>query len=75
MLDWTQDFRWRPWRDGWHSGVLDGNLIHIRQVGAVVEYRAYADLDALLRPYFRLDDDISAAHADFSGHDKKSSGF
>ena len=70
VLDGTQDFRWRPWRNGWHSGVLDGNLIHVRQVGACLEYRAAAALDALLRSYFRLDDDISAVHAELSARDK-----
>ncbi len=71
VLDGTQDFRWRPRRDGWHSGVLDGNLIHIRQGDAFVEYRADSDLDALLRSYFRLDADILAAHADLSARDNR----
>ena len=72
ILDGTQDFRWRPWKDDWYSGVLNGNLIHVRQVGGGVEYRAEeADLDALLRHYFRLDDDIYAIRADISACDKK----
>ena len=71
VLDGTQDFRWRPRGDGWHSGVLHGNLIQIRQGDAFVEYRADSDLDALLRSYFRLDDDVSAAQADLSARDKK----
>ena len=25
-----QDFRWYEWDDGWHSGVLSGNLIHMQ---------------------------------------------
>ena len=70
VLDGTQDFRWRPWRNGWHSGVLDGHLIHIRQVGEVVEYRANTNLDTLLRSYFRLDDDINAVHSELSARDK-----
>ena len=70
VLDGTQDFRWRPRRNGWHSGVLDGNLIHVRQVGACLEYRAAAALDALLRSYFRLDDDINAVHSELSARDK-----
>ena len=68
-LDGTQDFRWRPWRDDWHSGVLDGSLIHVRQIDGRLEYRASSDLDALLRRYFRLDDDIDAARADVSSRD------
>ena len=69
VLDGTQDFRWRPWRDDWHSSVLDGNLVHVRQIGGRLEYRAGSDLDALLRRYFRLDDDIEAVRADVSARD------
>ena len=71
ILDGTQDFRWRLWKDDWHSGVLNGNLIHIRQVGGGVEYRSESDVDALLRSYFRLNDDIDAVHAKLSACDKK----
>ena len=71
VLDGTQDFRWRRWNDDWKSGVLDGNLVHIRQVRGGVEYRAASDLDALLRSYFRLDDDIVAIHDDLSARDER----
>ena len=71
ILDGTQDFRWRAWRDDWHSGVLSGNLIHIRQINRGVEYRADSDLDALLISYFRLGDDIDAIHADIACRDDK----
>ena len=71
ILDGTQDFRWRAWRDDWHSGVLSGSLIHIRQINRGVEYRADSDLDALLISYFRLDDDIDAIHADIACRDDK----
>ena len=69
VLDGTQDFRWRPWKDGWHSGVLTGNLIHVRQVGGGIEYQASSDLDSLLTSYFRLDEDIEKIHADLSSRD------
>ena len=69
VLNGTQDFRWRPWRDGWHSGVLDGNLVHIRQVARGVEYSAASDLDSLLISYFRLNDDLGAIHDDISRRD------
>ena len=69
VLNGTQDFRWRPWRDGWHSGVLDGNLVHVRQVARGVEYSAASDLDSLLISYFRLDDDLRAIHDDISRRD------
>ena len=71
ILDGTQDFRWRPRKDDWHSGVLDGKLVHLRQVDGDVEYRAHSDLDTLLHSYFRLDDDVSAIHADLSARDEK----
>ena len=41
-----QDFRWRGIGDGWHSGVLRGNLIHIRQNDRGLEYRAHSDLSS-----------------------------
>ena len=69
VLDGTQDFRWRPWRDDWRSGVLDGNLVHVRQVDGRLEYRAGSDLDAALRRYFRLDEDVAAVRAEVSSRD------
>ena len=69
VLDGTQDFSWRPWRDDWHSGVLAGNLIHIRQIGEGIEYQASSDLDGLLTTYFRLDQKIEDIHADLSSRD------
>lgn len=60
----TQDSRWHVREDGSHSGVLKGHLIHIRQDGRVLEYRASeeANLDEMLNSYFRLDEDIKAIH-------------
>ena len=69
-LESGQAHRWRPLTgggDGWYSGVLGRRLIHIRQNAAGAEYRvvgAEADTDALLRSYFRLDDDIHAIYDD-----------
>ena len=71
VLDGTQDYRWRPWEDGWHSGVLRENLIHIRQIDGGVEYRATSDLDDLLRSYFRLDENLQAIYDDISSRDDK----
>ena len=65
----AQDFRWCRWRDDWHSGVLSGNLIHIRKIEWGVEYRSDHNLDSLLASYFRLDDDIVAIHAAISRRD------
>ena len=68
-----QDFRWQPRMDNWHSGVLAGNLIHIRQVDSVLEYKSHsgADLDDMLRSYFRLDDPIDDIYHDISSRDTR----
>ena len=68
-----QDFRWCVWKDDWHSGVLDGNLIHIRQVGNVLEYKSHsgADLSEMLRSYFRLDDPIDKIYDDLASRDNR----
>lgn len=73
-LNGTQDFRWRPWQDDWCSGVLSGNLLHIRQVKGGVEYRADSDLGDLLQSYFRLDEDIAAIRADLAHSDENLAG-
>ena len=71
VLDGSQDFRWRPWKDGWHSGVLREDLIHIREIDGGVEYHANSDLDDLLRSYFRLDENLQAIYDDISSRDDK----
>ena len=72
-LHMGQDFRWYERDDGWHSGVLSGNLIHIRRTELGVEYKSdsNSDLTQLLASYFRLDDDIEAIYADLSSHDDR----
>ncbi|MXZ90773.1 MAG: hypothetical protein F4Z05_04780 [Chloroflexi bacterium] len=70
-----QAFRWRELGDGWFSGVLGENLVHVRQNDGGIEYRVGgpegerrttdAD-DAMLRRYFREDDDVAAIYADIS---------
>ena len=74
-LTMGQAFRWRELGDGWFSGVLGENLVHVRQTDDGVEYRVGgpegerdagdAD-DAMLRKYFREDEDISAIYAEIS---------
>lgn len=66
-----QDFRWQPRMDNWHSGVLDGNLIHIRQVDNVLEYKSHSgcDLDDELRSYFRLDVDVDEIYDELASRD------
>ena len=76
-----QDFRWQPLQynlnsgmlSGWHSGVLAGNLIHIRQNENVLEYKSHSDsdLDEVLRYYFRLDVDINEIYDEISCRDEK----
>ena len=68
-----QDFRWQPRVDNWHSGVLAGNLIHIRQNANVLEYKSHrgSDLDDILCRYFRLDVDIDEIYDDISHGDDK----
>ena len=67
----AQDFRWCKWDDDWHSGVLAGNLIHIRQVDDVLEYKSNSDsdLDEMLRSYFRLDDPIDDIYDELGSRD------
>ena len=73
----TQDFRWDCWRDDegteWHSGVLEGHVIHVRQPSD--EYLQYcasggAEVDKLLFSYFRLDEDIEAVRSALSSTDE-----
>ena len=65
-LDSGQAHRWRRLEDGWYSGVLGGRLLHLRQNPAGLEYQATGDsgADALLRAYFRLDDDIESIYGE-----------
>ena len=74
-LTMGQAFRWRSLGDGWFSGVLGENLVHIRQTENGVEYRVggpYGERpaddkdDELLLRYFREDDDIEAIYANIS---------
>ena len=74
-LTMGQAFRWRCLGDGWFSGVIGENLIHIGQPDGVdgpVTYRiggpngerpATDTDDAMLRRYFREDDDVAAIYA------------
>ena len=69
-LEMGQAFRWHRRGDEgyyWYSGVLGPHLVHIRQTGDGVEYRASGsdgelddiDLSHALHEYFRLGDDIA----------------
>ena len=69
ILDGSQDFRWQKLEQGWHSGVLDGNIVHVRQDHGDLEYRAHTNLDSLLISYFCLNEDIDAIYATFTSLD------
>ena len=69
VLHSAQDFRWQELGQGWYSGVLDGNIVHVRQDRGDLEYRAHTDLESLLISYFRLDEDIDAIYAALSSRD------
>ena len=51
--------------------MLSGDLVHIRQNGHRLEYRADSDLSELLTSYFRLDEDIDAVYECLSSIDGK----
>ena len=71
-LESGQAHRWRRLDEQWFSGVLGDRLLHLRQVAGGLEYReasatgraTRSDTGALLRAYFRLDDDIEAIYAE-----------
>ena len=70
-LEGRQDFRWRKLDNGYHSVVLNGHLIHIRQAEDRLTYRSTpdADLTDLLHAYFRLDDDLDAIYTKIAARD------
>ena len=70
-----QAFRWNRLEAGWFSGVLGGDIFHVRQVDGMILYRvggahgerdATPDDDRLLSRYFRDDDDVAAIYAEIS---------
>jgi N-glycosylase/DNA lyase len=77
-----QAHRWRPDQsgDGWHWGVIQGNLIKIRQLAGHItghfpdSVEVYSSptlepeqMKRLLSSYFRLNDDVEAIYCDISG--------
>lgn len=57
-----QVFRWRHQRDGWWVGVVDSQVVKIKQDGGVFTYGTYPTSDnfALIERYFGLDTDLAA---------------
>ena len=68
-LESGQAHRWKK-VDGWYSGVVRGDFIQVRQKGQRVEFLASQSQEtaaaAMLRDYFRLDDDIDAIYSDIN---------
>ncbi len=65
-----QAHRWKRQND-WFSGVLWGNLIHIRQRECTIEFQSAPalpdDLVAGIRRYLRLDDDLASIYDYITG--------
>ena len=57
--------------NAYHSVVLNGALVHIRQAEDRLHYQSTpdADLSGLLRSYFRLDDNLDAIYTEISTRD------
>ena len=75
-LTMGQAFRWKKTSDGWFSGVVRGQHIHVHQVqDGLLEFRGQPGPDsalaAILKNYLRLDEDIAAIYADLSKKDGK----
>ena len=72
-LESGQAHRWKK-SDDWYSGVVRGEFIQIRQKGQVVEFQSgpspEATAAAMLRDYFRLDDDLKEIYLDINGDDR-----
>lgn len=70
-----QGHRWLSIRDdAWYEGVIDDDLIYIRQVSEGLEFRTTADKAEIarqLRCHFRLEDDIEVIYDNLSKCDPK----
>ena len=77
-LESGQAFRWireQEGAHGWFSGVVQGNLIRIRQTNrGTVEFHSSQPVELtrhLLHSYFRLDDDMEAIYREISRDEVK----
>ena len=68
-LESGQAHRWRR-EEEWHSAVVWGNIIKMRQVGRRVEFCCEPSPESQMLPhlqrYFRLDDDLAAIYDEIS---------
>ena len=64
-LESGQAHRWR-FEDGWHAGVVRGNLVKMRPACGGFEFKSSPTPEEALAPmlesYFRLDDDLDAIY-------------
>ena len=68
-LSCGQGHRWLPRNDGWHEGVVDTELITIRQIASGIEFFGASDpvaMKAWLHRHFRLDDDVEAIYRELA---------
>ena len=71
-LSCGQGHRWLPRNDGWYEGVVDTELITIRQTASEIEFFGASDRAAMkkwLHRHFRLDDDVEAIYAELAQRD------
>jgi len=72
-LESGQAHRWKK-ADDWYQGVVRKEFIQIRQKGQMVEFSSgpspEATAAAMLRDYFRFDDDIDAIYSDINRDDR-----
>ena len=68
-LSCGQGHRWLPRNEGWHEGVVDAELITIRQTASGIEFFGASDqaaMKAWLHRHFRLDDDVEAIYQELA---------
>tara|TARA_Y100000758_G_scaffold300673_1_gene265200 strand:+ start:752 stop:1597 length:846 start_codon:yes stop_codon:yes gene_type:complete len=69
-LESGQAHRWEKDSDLWYSGVIDNNLVKIRQVGNYIEWHSAPfpeeSMIPILNKYFRFDDDLEAIYSEIT---------
>ena len=68
-LESGQAHRWKR-EDGWHTSVVQGNYIKIRQTDEYIEYHCAPNSEEsllpLMRSYFRMDDDLDDVYSEIT---------
>ena len=72
-LESGQAHRWKK-EDGWHTSVVQGNYIKIRQTDDYIEYHCAPNSEEsilpLMRSYFRMDDDLDYVYSEITRDDR-----